>query len=164
MENLDHITKLSQLYRLAIKDQRAILERDDVVPAATDWLSHRNGKCFACLAGAIMFNTLNMGKNIEEDYWRLKPEAVGHDRTEDLLLTLDATRCRNIDEVVSAAKYHNLISSDFEKLPEFLRYHLEFGLDDEHERYGWDSNDLSQLHTLLERMEGLANDLEKEGQ
>ena len=88
MKNLNHITKLSELYRLAIKDQQAILELDNVYPDSEYWIYTEDieepEECTTCMAGSVMFNTLDCNYDATPNDFS--------QRDAELLAVLDDTR------------------------------------------------------------------------
>lgn len=183
MENLDHITKLSQLYRLAIKDQRALMERADVVSASSYFLQKENdGKdthCTACLAGAVMCGSLNQLEKLDEQEQKIRDDPYNDDvyqigitpvqlpsfRDYELLSMVDSTRNCHFDVVFSQAKIMGLlpgcshISTD-----KFTRGLRELFTDCLGPLpYRWQTDDDTNLHLLIERLERLCDELEDMG-
>ena len=86
MDNLDSITKLSQLVELAINDMASVKKDKRYKFDVYKWHVPEGNKCFVCVAGAIMAKSLSC--NWEMEY------KLSHFRNRDrrLLESLDLLR------------------------------------------------------------------------
>lgn len=113
MKTLEHITKLSELVRIAIDDMKKIKADDRYEFDVDEW--HRydknTGLCSVCVAGSVMAGTMELFPNTTG-----VPSDFDH-RTSDLLDLLDDLR----------AEITGTISNTLEKLgmdsaAEFIQY------------------------------------------
>ena len=165
MKNLDHIKSLSMLYRLAIKDQKAVMENKDVDCDSDIWIEQYreddDTRCIACLAGSIMFNTLGIQglskKNKDEDIDSAGAfDQLETKRDEVMLDIVDLTRISAFDAVVDIAEELSLIPVQ-SSIRDIFSRHLGA------KKYEWDNDDMSGLHELLTKLEGLCTELEEMG-